>query len=47
MANANYVRTSRAGNDAFRTGQTGDLVMAFALAVWRVRPFPLRPSEAR
>ena len=41
------VRTSRAGNDGFRTGQTDDLVMAFALAVWCVRPFLPRPSEAR
>jgi hypothetical protein len=41
------VRTSRAGNDTFRTGHSDDLVMAFTLAVWRVRPFLPAPSEAR
>ena len=40
------VRTSRSGNDTFRTGQTDDLVMAFALAVWRVRALLPPPSEA-
>ena len=33
------VRTSRAGHDSFRSNEKDDLVMAFALASWRARPF--------
>jgi len=39
------VRTSRAGNDSFRSGQTDDLVMAFALAVWRVGTYLPKPGH--
>ena len=41
------VRTSRSGNDSFRSGQTDDLVMAFALAVWRVGPYLPKPGQLR
>ena len=33
------VRTSRSGFDSFRSGQTDDLVMAYALAVWKARTY--------
>ena len=33
------VRTSRAGSDTFYTSQKDDLLMAFALASWRVRQY--------
>ena len=39
------VRTSRSGNDTFRTSDKDDLVMAFALAAWRARPFLPRAQE--
>ena len=39
------VRTSRAGHDSFRTGAKDDLVMAYALAAWRVRPYFPRVRE--
>ncbi len=40
------VRTSRAGSDTFRSSHSDDLVMAFALAVWKTRCFIPRPAEA-
>ncbi len=33
------IRTSRAGHDSFRSGQSDDLVMAYALAVWKARVY--------
>lgn len=33
------VRTSRAGFDSSRSGQTDDLVMAYALSVWKARTY--------
>ncbi len=38
------VRTSRAGHDSFRSGHTDDLVMAYALAVWKARTYLQRAS---
>jgi hypothetical protein len=38
------IRTSRAGTNSFRTAQKDDLVMAFALAVWRIRSYLPRPK---
>ena len=38
------VRTSRTGYDSFRTGQSDDLVMAYALAAWKARQYLPRPS---
>jgi len=31
--------------NSFRTAQKDDLVMAFALAVWKIRSYLPRPSE--
>ena len=41
------VRTSRAGTDSFRTGQHDDLVLAFALATWKVRGALPRPGDPK
>ena len=41
------VRTSRAGGDSFRTSQRDDLVMAFALCVWKVRGALPKPGEPK
>ena len=41
------VRTSRAGHDSFRSSQNDDLVMAFALGVWKVRAALPKPGEPR
>ena len=39
------VKTSRAGHDSFRSAQTDDLVMAFALAVWKLGWYLPKPGS--